>query len=632
MEDKRTAALEWAARGFRVFPLAVGKKTPTDKDWPALATSDPATIERMWTDPVMGWSRDYNIGVLTDDLIVIDIDVKNGKKGDESFVALDLPTATLTVRTPTGGRHVYYSGPSRSLSANRLGDGLDVRSFHGYVLAPGSEVDSGVYALDRDDPILAVPAGLLALLDAPRERSDTAPLIDLDAPEALERAAYYLKNEATVSTEGQGGDERAYKVAAVVKDFGLSEDAAFELMVEHWNERCSPPWALDELRTKVENAYRYGTLPPGVASPQIDFAGLDMSGLEAAAPRPPGDWFHHGDDWSLEATWLYHSMLPRTGVAVLTGRSGDGKTFLAVHLAHSLATGGAFFGVEPEERGGTMLLASESLSSVKRRLAALGGGAGRLPIAARYVTGLGVKGALQSLLEDLQREGRNLMDSYGVVPRLVILDTLSASGLLTDEDDNALAAAAISALQRASEALGCLFLIVHHPPKDGRGMRGAGAIGNNADYVLEVVREGRSKVRELELTKSRDAETRTLGAFTLVPVDLGRDSKGALVESCIVTTGVKERSADGGSAEHAALLVECTEWALIEEGGMLLDRQIVELEAVRALYKERKTGSRDRSNIAKTFVSALTWAEETGAVESLVHDGRKYLTLRRFEP
>ena len=40
--------LQWAARGFRVFPLAVGSKKPAwkDWDWTEKASADPEVISR----------------------------------------------------------------------------------------------------------------------------------------------------------------------------------------------------------------------------------------------------------------------------------------------------------------------------------------------------------------------------------------------------------------------------------------------------------------------------------------------------------------------------------------------------------------------------------------------------------
>ena len=48
--------------------------------------------------------------------------------------------------------------------------------------------------------------------------------------------------------------------------------------------------------------------------------------------------------------------------------------------------------------------------------------------------------------------------------------------------------------------------------------RTASAIRNNADYVMTIKREGASAEREIEMTKSRDGETRAFGAWPAQPL------------------------------------------------------------------------------------------------------------------
>ena len=76
----------------------------------------PAQIEAWWAE-----HPDANIGVLCDDMIVVDVDVKRGKQGVESFKKLGLPNDTLIVKTPSGGLHFYYRGPSKQNRVDLLG-------------------------------------------------------------------------------------------------------------------------------------------------------------------------------------------------------------------------------------------------------------------------------------------------------------------------------------------------------------------------------------------------------------------------------------------------------------------------------------------------------------------------------
>lgn len=638
--DMREAALAWAARGFRVFPCIPGSKEPRVKRFYEVATNDPAEVARLWTDPVTGWSMPHNIGVDTTDMIVVDIDMKGGKDGMASYMALDLPLDTLMTRSPSGGRHAYLTGPSKSLSVNKLGDGLDIRSHHGYVLAPGSVLDpaipankgiGGLYVLDNDAPRAAAPAQLIQKLDEPRERNGAAAATELDSEFAVARAAKYLRDEAPLAVEGAGGDMLTFRVACIVKDMGLSAEAAFEVMSEHWNERCSPAWELDELRQKIDNAYLYALSAAGGQSPAVDFGSIgEIPPPRYIKPEPTDRrWQQHGDLLNLDATWLFYEMLPQTGVGVLSGPSQGGKTFVLMHLARALATNKSFFGTTPDERGGSILLTGEGRRSVLARMEALGE-EDRLPIVSGDIDNLSLPGALDALAVDLRAKMDAMHEEFGVPVRMIAIDTLSASGLLKDENDNSEAGVAMKALSKLSEMLNAFVLVTHHPPKDGRGQRGAGAIFNDVDVVIEIIREKTNSIRELQITKARDAQQRSLGVFTLIPVRLGVDSRGRVVTSCHVSDAPPTERDVTKVPKHVETLIQSVEWALVDEGQEIEGRSCADMEVVKSAFKERYDGSKDASNFKRKWEQTLAFAVESGAVEAVAFSGRRYLSLPSF--
>lgn len=87
-----------------------------------------------------GWAGGLGL-IPAEGLLVLDVDVKNGARGEETLAEWvaecgPLPI-TLECRTPSGGRHIWlrYAGPRP-----RGGDGIDVRTFgSGYVAVPPSE-------------------------------------------------------------------------------------------------------------------------------------------------------------------------------------------------------------------------------------------------------------------------------------------------------------------------------------------------------------------------------------------------------------------------------------------------------------------------------------------------------------
>ncbi|TDB79021.1 DNA primase [Actinomadura sp. KC216] len=157
-------ALTCAARGWHVFPVAIGdKEPPRGTRWKQTATTDPDAIREMWA------RRPYNIGIACGPsrLLVIDLDLpKPGEHpppewavpgvndGADVFAMVceqagqPMPLETFHVRTRRGGSHLYFTAPGGIRLTNTSGDkgeGLgwkvDTRGDGGYVVGPGSFVD-----------------------------------------------------------------------------------------------------------------------------------------------------------------------------------------------------------------------------------------------------------------------------------------------------------------------------------------------------------------------------------------------------------------------------------------------------------------------------------------------------------
>ncbi|NUT49507.1 MAG: DNA primase, partial [Saccharothrix sp.] len=78
---------------------------------------------------------------------------------------------TFTVRTPSGGLHLYFRAPTEPELRNtvgRLGWRVDTRGAGGYVVAAGSVSDRGIYRPMNRAPITALPQWLVPLLLPPQ--------------------------------------------------------------------------------------------------------------------------------------------------------------------------------------------------------------------------------------------------------------------------------------------------------------------------------------------------------------------------------------------------------------------------------------------------------------------------------
>lgn len=380
----RKRAVDLALMGYRVFPLAPYGKTPTIKNYPEVATNDPAKVKAIWTDAV-GEPSNYNIGVATGrGLIAVDYDVKHGKNGllkRDEFDAKGLPQSARVV-TPTGGEHLYLSIPNHVVighSAGALGEGVDTRGHNGYVVGPGSILDHSVVPNDTEvtgayewlieqpkDQLDATPDWFFTTLAQRSRLNDNAkhtqPLVDLDDDAAIDRVKDYLVKDAPHAIEGDGGDHRTFAVASRVKDMGVSEDMALSLLLEHWNDsKASPPWSVDELTKKVANAYSYGQNQIGIDNPCADFevytsdigtppyAAAIASKLEPNPDWPRPTLLRPYDPADLPIReFVFKQNFARKTVSAIVAPSGAGKTQWFAQAALALATGrGDLCGLEP---------------------------------------------------------------------------------------------------------------------------------------------------------------------------------------------------------------------------------------------------------------------------------------------
>lgn len=339
------AALSLASRGLRVFPLIPGGKKPAIDDFPNRATTDAGVILKWWTD-----RPDCNIGVSTTGFVVADIDAKHGRPGVASFASVGGHYDTLVVKTPTGGYHCYFNGPDSKLAVDVM-PGLDIRSHHGYVVGPGSVTSKvyddcvdGTYELVNDKPLAEVPFILSTLLERPmrRVRNDN---IELDKEVAISNAAVWLQN-AEPAISGQGGNDATYRVCAkLVRDFALSQETAYQLLLNHWNHRCVPPWANGELWALVRNADEYGTADRGAALPQAHFGDVKVIEPPPQAPartaRESGVYMGNAPNPNdlTPRPWKVDRLLMNGDVTVLGGMGAAGKSMLELVLAAHWALG-----------------------------------------------------------------------------------------------------------------------------------------------------------------------------------------------------------------------------------------------------------------------------------------------------
>lgn len=250
-------ALQFAARGWPVFPLAPKEKKPMEGSRGFLdASTNERILNRSWDN-----TPDANIGLATGKTAgfwILDID---GEKGSKSLTQIEteigsLPE-TLESKTGNGGRHLFFKWPAAREIRNKqdLRPGIDVRGEGGYIVAPPSIHPNGqAYEWPYGDqtPIIDAPPALLDIISPPKK--NVAPWEKLSQSQApppvvintstpiIERAKKYLA-ECEASTQGSGGhDALLWAARALVVGFELDDTTALNLLWSEFNPRCTPPW------------------------------------------------------------------------------------------------------------------------------------------------------------------------------------------------------------------------------------------------------------------------------------------------------------------------------------------------------------------------------------------------------
>lgn len=146
--DTLRQALDYASRGWPVFPCRPDQKIPATRHGYRDATTDQERIIA-WFGRGPAWNLAIATGTPGPD--VLDVD-QHGRAGN-GFAAFErlrrpglLDGASAYVRTPSGGLHVYFAG-SRQHNGHLTGQHVDFRSAGGYILAPPSRVDGTPYRL-----------------------------------------------------------------------------------------------------------------------------------------------------------------------------------------------------------------------------------------------------------------------------------------------------------------------------------------------------------------------------------------------------------------------------------------------------------------------------------------------------
>lgn len=181
--------------------------------------------------------------------------------------------------------------------------------------------------------------------------------------------------------------------------------------------------------------------------------------------------------------WLIPTMLPQSGIAMVFGPPGCGKSFLTMAWSLCIASGTPWLG-RPVLQGPVAYIAGEGSFGLGPRIRAW-----------KAQTGFQGESGVQWFDETIMLQDAGnlhelitaLDEDFPTPPVLVVIDTLSRCSGGADENSNTDMAKVIAAADSLQQRFHCTVLIVHHAGKDkDRGPRGASSLIGNTETIIEV--------------------------------------------------------------------------------------------------------------------------------------------------
>jgi archaellum biogenesis ATPase FlaH len=182
--------------------------------------------------------------------------------------------------------------------------------------------------------------------------------------------------------------------------------------------------------------------------------------------------------------WIIENLIPKYGLVILAGKAGTGKSFLSLHLAHSISSGENFLGILPVASPGKVLIIDgENYPGIyKQRVEAL---------KLNPLDGIDVV-VLQNFYLDQTRclkwlEEKLKENCYSIV----IFDAWTNLIQRIDENKSSDVGRVLSRLRKLSYEYECCVIVIHHlrknlpyavDPRDE--LRGSSVLMNEADIVM----------------------------------------------------------------------------------------------------------------------------------------------------
>lgn len=316
---------------------------------------------------------------------------------------------------------------------------------------------------------------------------------------------------------------------------GMSEESILAALTVENADRCFPPLPVSEVTTIARSVAGYA--PADVPGDSRDTPAREKN---FEAPYLDALW---DEDPAID--WMVYGLLESGVVAELWGPSGSYKTFFALDVAVSVASGEDWHGHKVQRQGPVLFIPGEGQRGIKRRLKVLcqERGLGRdtkIRIAKRPVA-----------LAQLEQANwlRDEIAKFDVPPVLIVVDTL-ARNFGGNENSAQDMGAFLDNVDMVCKEYDATGLIIHHCGHDGKHARGSYALFAGIDAEYQAIPDKANNSLQIENKKMKEAESGEIFYFNVRVISLKdeingevlMDSEGNPITSIVLETGDSGRA------------------------------------------------------------------------------------------
>jgi len=325
----------------------------------------------------------------------------------------------------------------------------------------------------------------------------------------------------------KAGNEWHNNMVRLVASF-VREGFSLEETIAKMNGVTLAGYTEQQTIAEITKAYE-GAKAKGFSKPKKPTTPDILTIKSSRDAQPLLRWLHQIPD--TEPEFLVDGMIERGSLTMIFGKPASGKSFLAVDLAASIATGRAFQGLKTQ-KGDVVYIAGEGYRGLKRRFNAWSKYHDVSPEEIRVmISRSAVDYRDERAAQELETELIRARES-GLSPILLIIDTL-ARNHSGDENSNSEMGKFISVIDQFNVKFDCATLIVHHSGHgESQRARGASALRGALDSEFSCEKDRSTVV--ISCSKMKDAEAPENLAMSLKSVEIGVAKDGKQISSAVL--------------------------------------------------------------------------------------------------